>query len=131
MIQELGAAWWYGQVPCLPGTSTTLPCLEETAGKQLTLWYWIDFSWKEGSVLTQKKCRNNSVGVGGFFVFVFVFLNNYSFFSSHLCHLQLMGGGTMLDVGNHLGLGPVLHLQCTKQGRTSVPSGVLFTDPGF
>lgn len=31
----------------------------------------------------------------------------------------------MLDVRNHLGLGPVLHLQCTKQDRTSVPSGVL------
>lgn len=37
----------------------------------------------------------------------------------------------MLDGGNHLGLGPILHLQCTKQERTSVPSGVLRTDLGF
>lgn len=37
-------------------------------GKWLTLWYWTDFSWKEGSVLTQKKCRNNRVE--GFFCFL-------------------------------------------------------------
>lgn len=37
----------------------------------------------------------------------------------------------VLDGGNHLGLGPILHLQCTKQERTSVPSGVLRTDLGF
>lgn len=55
------------EVGCLPGASATSPCMEEMAGKRLTLWYWIDFSWKEGSVLTQKKCRNNRVGV--FFVF--------------------------------------------------------------
>lgn len=59
---------------CSPGTGAESPHMEVAAGKRLTLWFWIDFSWKEGSVLTQKKCRNNRVGD------FFFFLNSYSLF---------------------------------------------------
>lgn len=67
VVEPGGAAQVPSEAGCSPGTSAESPRMEVAAGKRLTLWFWIDFSWKEGSVLTQKKCRNNRVGDFFFF----------------------------------------------------------------